>query len=295
MREHEISTVNMVVIGEFLWDCVVEEGGHVVETPAGAPYNFARHFRELKGETYLISAVGRDDDAKGMMKAFESADLRGELGYSDLPTGKAVVHAALDGSNCFEIVSPAAWDDISYSETMSLALSRSQAIYFGTLAQRSVISRETIRRLVCEAGDAKKLRVLDVNLRAPYDDPDVIRWSLAHADLVKYSRDEVMRLYEIVMGEPGDDSEALAKALFEKYGVSSVIESMDKLGAREWHSDGELAFVVAPDVDPVSTVGAGDAFLACYMVNRLANMDFWMALQQAVNYASSVVAGDKEA
>ena len=71
------------------------------------------------------------------------------------------------------------------------------AVCFGTLAQRSPASRETIHRALARTPPAC-LVVCDVNLRQQWYDREVLERSLAAANLVKLNDHEVLVLAEVL-------------------------------------------------------------------------------------------------
>ena len=93
------------------------------------------------------------------------------------------------------------------SQTLARLAARCDAVCFGTLGQRSSESGQTIRRFVA-ATPASALRIFDINLRPPHYSEDVIRESLALANVVKLNDDELPVLAAIC-GASGDESQAL--------------------------------------------------------------------------------------
>ena len=67
---------------------------------------------------------------------------------------------------------------------------RADAICFGSLAQRSLESRQTIQTLAAQTS-SKCVRVFDVNLRAPFYSGEVIQESLELATVMKMNDAEV--------------------------------------------------------------------------------------------------------
>lgn len=276
---------DILVPGEILWDCCEQE-----RNLAGAPFNFAKHIHRLGAAPFFVSAVGNDDDGDQIMLRLAGMQIPNELSVSGCKTGICKVTRSPSGENQYDLLKPAAWDDITISSAVLQAADAANAIYFGTLAQRDMASRAAIQQLVTGCF-VDKQKVLDVNLRPPYDDEAVIRWSVEHCDILKYSAEEKLRLSYALFGQRIDDAQVIAVRCMDTYGVSIVVETLGKRGAQAWSSSGENAYADAPEVKAVSTVGAGDAFIAAFYVATLRGMPLNGALQYAVNYASRVVAG----
>ena len=183
-----------------------------------------------------------------------------------LPTGFVSVSVVADGIPSYDIEQPAAWDAIELAEGVFERAEAARAIVFGSLAQRSPGSRETIRRL----WQADALQVFDVNLRPPFEDREVVRDSLAAADIVKLNEAELGRLAGW-FGCPADARRA-AEALAERFGCATVCVTRGAEGAallREGRWTEHAGFAV----EVRDTVGSGDAFLAALLAGLLSGDD----------------------
>ena len=183
-----------------------------------------------------------------------------------VPTGVVEVTVRPDGQPVYSIASPAAWDRIQATPAAESAIRNAQAVCFGTLCQRDPVSRAAIRALVAGAGPGC-LRVLDVNVRAPFFSDEVARWSIAHADLVKISEEE-LDLVAHALGIAGLAAETLAeieacgrRLLAANPALAALSITMGPRGS---------LLLTAKDADyhpgfPIEvadTVGAGDAYTA---------------------------------
>src|SRR5262249_47557819 len=147
--------------------------------PGGAPFNFTFHCHQLGHASVIVSRVGTDDLGR------EVRDVLVRLGLSDTflqaddahPTGTVQVDLDQGGQPTFTITPNVAWDHLAWEEDLEGLLSRAQAVCFGTLAQRHVVSRATIQRALQAVRNA--LIVCDINLRQHYYDREVIEASLS--------------------------------------------------------------------------------------------------------------------
>jgi fructokinase len=167
------------------------------------------------------------------------------------------------GDPTYEILEPAAWDVIAPAPALITRAMDARAIVFGTLAQRHPTSRATIQRL----WDAPALMVLDVNLRAPYEDREIVRQSLERADVVKISDSELARAAEWF--DFGGSERESVTALAESFSCSVVCVTRGSEGAGLWH-DGKWSEHPGFKVEVRDTVGSGDAFLAVLLAGLLA-------------------------
>ena len=124
----------IVGIGEILWD-LLPAGKQL----GGAPANFACHAHALSASARLISRVGEDPAGQEIISRLVGFGLPTDTIGVDAtaPTGTVSVEIAADGQPRYIIHENVAWDRIEASAEMLAAVNRADAIYFGTLAQRT--------------------------------------------------------------------------------------------------------------------------------------------------------------
>jgi fructokinase len=217
----------------------------------------------------MISAVGRDarGDAALARLAATGVDCSAIARLEDKPTG--VVRVSVDDAGLpgYDVAVGSAWDGIPWSGAVERAAERADAICYGTLAQRSPVSRATIRRAL-GATRASAWRLFDVNLRQSYYDADVLVESLDLANAVKLNEDElpvVARMCGLDKGTPIDQLRALCK----RFELRLAALTRGSCGSLLVTSDG-VSESPAPRTQIADTVGAGDAFAATLLVGMLA-------------------------
>ena len=253
----------VVSVGEVLWD-LLPEGALM----GGAPANVSIHARALGADARLVSRVGRDALGDEIVRRFEDRGFPIDtIQRSDTaPTGTVDVKVDSAGQPHFTIRENAAWDMIEANETALAAVRGADAICFGSLAQRSEVSRKSIHALV-SVTEAKALRIFDVNLRPPFIARPVIESSLAVASVLKLNDAEVPVLGEI-FGLPTASDEAFAAALAERFNLSVIACTRGARGSIIWTRDYISTHPGIP-VQVRDTVGAGDAFTAALMLGLL--------------------------
>src|SRR3982074_2096458 len=169
---------NVIGVGEVLWDLLLT-GPQL----GGAPTNFAYHAHALGSQAQVITRVGKDDSGREIIRRFHEMGLPETTIQIDetVPTGTAKVALSGAGLAHFTIQENVAWDFLApNSDALALA-AEAHAICFGSLAQRSAVSRNSIQKLV-GAAPAKALRVFDINLRQQFYSQEVIERSLQLAN-----------------------------------------------------------------------------------------------------------------
>jgi len=249
----------VLCVGEVLWDSM--PSGLFL---GGAPYNVAYHLAMLGVKAGLVSRVGDDLLGREALRRLDAGgvDSRNVQIDRSLPTGFVRVTVDASGVPEFEIVHPAAWDRIEMTDDLRSAAAGARAVVFGSLAQRDEVSRRTIRELVSEAS----LAVLDVNLRPPWVDREVITDSMRLAGIVKMNEDELRKIGDW-FGWSREPREAVP-ALAEMFGCSTVCVTRGARGATLWNG-GVWSEHPGVPVEVRDTVGSGDAFLAALLAGLL--------------------------
>lgn len=276
---NEVFTI--VGLGELLWD-LFPDGPRF----GGAPANFACHAAALGANAYLASSIGRDELGRKGQDALRAHGVHADcVAVCDAaPTGTVAVTLDAAGKAQFRFAADVAWDHLQWSEPLERLAEGCAAVCFGTLAQRSEISRQTIRRFVLATPPAA-LRIFDINLRAPYYDENTIRESLALANILKLNDDE-LPIVASWCGMSGTDTQVLSQ-LAEQFELDVVALTRGPHGALLWRR-GEISDAGGLPVVVRDTVGAGDAFTAALAIGLLRNDSLDVINQRACQVAAHV-------
>ena len=269
----------VVGIGELLWD-MLPTG----KKAGGAPINFVYHASRLGAEGYAISAIGDDMLGKEIIEELDRYHIQHLIEKVPYPTGTVKVGLTEEGIPSYTISERVAWDHIiATSNAVDLA-EQADAICFGTLAQRSAQSRETIQAISSfEPTDA--YRLFDINLRQRYYSKELIEESFYLANVLKANDREFAVLKEL-FGLIGSEKEA-ARWFIEKYNLRMFVltagASHSTIYTRE-----EISTLPTQPVQVVDTIGAGDAFSAALVIALLKGKSLEEAHLEAVKCAAFV-------
>lgn len=276
--------------GEILWDCL-PSGKHV----GGAPFNVAAHLAQLGASVALISAIGRDPLGDEILQV--ARDKKVNIDFVSrvrigLPTGTVIATLDEKGNATYELVQPAAWDEIKVSAKALTAVAKARALTFGSLTGRSPYNLEQLDRLLQVMGP---LKFFDVNLRPPFVDPPLVIDLAKRADVIKLNDGEVGKLAAwLQTGEAGHNTphtpDEIAQAcatIADATNVSRICVTLAEEGAALWDR-GNLVTAPAPKVTVKDTVGAGDAFMAGLMVGLTSGMDVRKVLGNACRLGAFV-------
>lgn len=290
----ESKAPQIVAVGELLWDLL--PGGARL---GGAPANFAVFCARLGNRSVLVSSLGNDeygDAARGQLVQ-PDLDLT-QLQRSDTyPTGTVEVTFSADNQPCYLISPGVAWDFIRLTPGLLATVGAADAICFETLPQRHEVSRSTIRSMV-EVAPRECVRVCDINIRMPDCSPEVIRWSVAHADIIKVSEEELPLTFSFLggLGLPTQQlaPETASRALLENFpDCKLVATTLGADGSMVTTREGVFRHKGFP-VKLVDTVGAGDAFTAGLLHAYLRGASP-LLMAQIGNLCGSFVAGQQGA
>ena len=131
------------------------------------------------------------------------------------------------GQPHYTIHQPAAWDFLELTDEWMRLAERADALCFGSLAQRSQESRQTIQTLAAQAS-SRCIRVFDVNLRTPFYSGEVIQESLELATVVKMNDAEVPRCLDC-WGLPAGDAEMWNSDEFSQERRTSEQQSAERV------------------------------------------------------------------
>ncbi|MDQ8185277.1 carbohydrate kinase [Pelagicoccus sp. SDUM812002] len=277
----ETNTKIIVTFGEVLWDCLPR--GLFL---GGAPLNVAYHAGRLGAKSYISSSVGKDFLGDEALRRIEASGIETDLlkKHPHFPTGVSV--ASLDdlGDATYEIVEKVAWDEIDVGDSDKSVLDSADAIVFGSLATRSPSNFELIKAIL---ESTKALKVCDVNLRPPYDDPDRALELSKFADVLKVNEDEL----SVLSGNGEAELLEQVQSLHRRTGVKVISVTLGKEGAVLW-KNGRFFSLPTEDVVVADTIGAGDSFTAALTIGILEKRRLEVCLKRALKLSSFVASAD---
>lgn len=246
-------------MGEALWD-VLPEGKKL----GGAPANFAYHVSQFGLPGVVVSAIGDDALGEEISENFKSKNLKHKLSVVPYPTGTVQVEIDEAGVPQYEIKENVAWDNIPFTSGLEKLASETKAVCFGSLAQRNIVSRETIMRFIdAIPASNKPLIVFDINLRQSFYNKEVICDSMKRCNILKIN-DEELVIISRMFGYPGIDLQDKCWILLGKYNLDMLILTCGINGSYVF-TPGNVSFQPTPEVKVADTVGAGDSFTAAFI------------------------------
>ncbi len=272
----------IVGLGEALWD-VLPEGKKL----GGAPANFAYHAGQFLGSdnTVAVSALGEDRLAEETIDSLREHGLNYLMPRVPYPTGTVQVTLDEQGIPTYDIKENVAWDNIPFSDEIQRVAANCRAVCFGSLAQRNVVSRETIQKFL-DATPADCMKIFDINLRQHFYTPEVIQESMRRCNVLKIN-DEELVLIGRMFGYPGLDMQNKCWLILGKYNLDMLVLTCGTNGSYVF-TPGQMSFQETPKVEVADTVGAGDSFTGSFCAAILSGKPVAEAHRLAVQVSAFV-------
>ena len=272
-------------IGEILWD-MFPDG----EQFGGAPANFVCHSQALGAPSLMVSCVGNDDLGRRALAFLREhgVDTSAVIQSEKRPTGTVEIELDAEGVAQFEFAPDVAWDALTWSEALARVADKADVVCYGTLGQRSEISKSAIQRFL-KVTRADCLRVFDLNLRQHFFTDALIRDSLEFANILKLNDEELLVL-SASCGLSGSET-AIMEQVRERYNLRLIALTRGPKGAILLTEDG-LSECDGFSVEVRDTVGAGDAFTAAMTLGLLLEHELDRINEHACRVAAFVCSQD---
>jgi fructokinase len=246
----------IVGLGELLWD-LLPAGKQL----GGAPANFAYHASMLGNTGITASRVGADDLGKEAIEHLTQLQLSTEYIQIDATakTGTVAVRLSQSGEPSYTITTDVAWDFLEWTTAWQELANKTDAVCFGSLAQRSPQSRETIRQFL-QNTSSNTLRVFDVNLRQSFYSPDLLAESFRLAHIAKLNENELREIGKERDIDAASDVE-IARQLLLEFDLQLLCVTRGDNGSL-LVTESETVEHPGYKVKVSDTIGSGDAFTA---------------------------------
>lgn len=269
----------VVVAGEALVDLVPQPHGELASLLGGGPFNTARALGRLGQAAAFIGRVSSDRLGRQIAEALaaDGVALDPRL-RTERPTSLAMAELDADGGASYRFYfGGTSAEQLEPRHALEVLPERVAALYVGGLGLVLEPLADAVEALVDRlAGTA--LVMVDPNVR-PAMIVDMPAYSarlqsvIRRADVVKVSEEDLQAL------SPGVSSLAAAQALLFE-GSRLVLLTLGAEGAIAFGSFGART-ALAPRVEVVDTIGAGDTFSGAWLAR-------WLQLERPLDDADAV-------
>lgn len=277
VNEENLVTSDLVCFGELLWD-IYEDGEKKM---GGAPFNVAA-IASMKGiDTTMITAAGPDELGEEIrIEASKKVNLLCQTSEHKTGTVKVILEK---GTPTFFIEKDAAYDYITFDDAIKDVCSGAKFFCFGTLAQRSNVSRETLKKILKVTNAVK---IYDFNYRESINQwESIFKESIEQTDILKVNEAELELLKSLY--KVSDDT--LVNTLIRQYRLQYIFVTRGDKGA-SLYSEKKVLHRAALKTDAKDTTGCGDAFTAGIVYSLSNNFDDERILECATKLAAKIAA-----
>ena len=284
----------IVGLGEILFDCLPDG-----KKLGGAPANFAYHASQFGLNGIAVSAIGNDADGEEIKQILKQQGANHHLETVDFPTGTVQVTLSGNGIPQYDICLGVAYDNIPWTPAVEEIAKNARAVCFGSLAQRTAVTRSTVQKFLDTMPQLGTLKVFDINLRQNWYSKEVIEESLRRCNVLKINDEEIIMVCKLLdLGNiEGVDpqNELLQPVSFEDqvrdliriYDLQMVVLTCGAFGSYVVTLD-DLSFQATPKVKVADTVGAGDSFTGSFVACVLKGKSIPEAHKTAVQVSAFV-------
>jgi len=267
-------------LGEALWD-VLPDGKKL----GGAPANFAYHAGQYGLSSIAISALGDDKLGDETAAELEAKGLNCLMPRVPYPTGTVQVELDNAGVPTYNIKENVAWDNIPFNDEIKQVAQSCRAVCFGSLAQRNVVSKQTIQAFL-DATPDDCLKVFDINLRQSFYTKEVLLESMRRCNVLKINDEELVQIGRL-FGYPRLDMSDKCWLLLGKYNLDILVLTCGVNGSYVF-APGNVSYQPTPQVQVADTVGAGDSFTGSFCAAVLRGLPIAEAHKLAVEVSAFV-------
>lgn len=272
----------VIGIGEVLWD-LLPEGKKI----GGAPANFVYHVSQFGLPGCVVSAVGEDKLGREILEIFEASGIVHNIDKVAFPTGTVEIEIDRAGIPKYDIKEDVAWDNIPFTAELEEIAKDTKAVCFGSLAQRSDVSRATICRFLdAIPAENDALIVFDINLRQRFYSKEIIRESMDRCNILKIN-DEELEIVSRMFDMDSMKAEDVCRRLMVDFNLRILILTCGVNGSYVFTREG-VSFLPTPEVEVADTVGAGDSFTAAFISGLLKGKSVAEAHKRAVETSAFV-------
>lgn len=280
MKTIDLNKKYCVGLGEILFD-VLPTGAQL----GGAPANFAYHAGQHGLHSVAVSAIGKDALGDEALRLLDEKNLKYVMPMVDYPTGTVQVTLDAEGVPAYDIKQGVAWDNIPFTDDIKEVAANTGAVCWGSLAQRSAASRDTIYKFL-DHTSSDCLKIFDINLRQHFYNKDIICESLRRCNVLKINDEELVTIGRL-FGYPGLDIENKCWLILGKYNLDMLVLTCGVNGSYVF-APGFSSFQETPKVEVVDTVGAGDSFTGTFCASILKGKSIAEAHKLAVEVSAYV-------
>jgi len=276
----ELLMERITAIGEILYDIYPE-----TKNLGGAPLNFLYHIHKFTDKGNIISRIGNDILGDNALHFIKGSGVSADYIQIDHlhPTGVTTVLLDEDKVPSFRIDKDRAYDFIeNNSEIEKLVEEETDCLYFGSLAQRNEVTRNTIQGLL-----GKRIKYFcDLNIRQKFYTEEIIIRSIKSANVLKINIDELKLINKIIFKKEYS-FETSTNDLIKNFKIELLAVTKGADGSTLFYKN-EIDECKNLSGEVEDTLGAGDAFASVLCIGYLRGWKLSRTNQLANEFAGEI-------
>jgi len=257
----------IIAIGETVYDIIFKDGKPITARAGGSMLNSSVSLGRLGLDVHFISEMGMDRIGEEIISFLRDNGVNTDLivRYSNRNTAVAV--AFLDELNNADYTF---YRDFPLERLTGLIIDMEadDIVLFGSFYALTSEIRSTLKKILVKAHEAGCIIIYDPNFRRPHlHELEILRpfiiENIRFADLVRGSDEDFQLVFGSAAGE-----EAYRSVSAE--GCNNLIYTANKNGV-EAYSQGIRMCYDVPEIEVVSSIGAGDSFNAGLIWSLISN------------------------
>ncbi len=272
---------NITAIGEILFDVYPDK-----KKLGGAPFNFIYHIINLTGRGNFVSKVGKDELGNEILEFLKAHNISTKFIQIENDRKTGVAKPILNERKVPEwvIEKERAYDFIENDSNLSkLITEETDCLYFGTLAQRGKVSRNTIQSYL--SNNIKHF--CDLNIRQNFYSKDILYESLKAADVLKLNLDELKLLDKELFNNEINLNDLPIKVI-DEFEIELLCLTKGEDGADLFRGSDKNSIKIPAD-KIIDTVGAGDAYASILCLGYLNNWELQKINELASKFANEII------
>lgn len=249
----------IVAFGEVVWDIL--PNGKVL---GGTPSNMVFRCNSFGEEGFLLSRIGDDELGRSALQRLKKLGISDENIQVDAEFQTGTVHVTFDENDdpAFNVTLDVAFDHIEFSaEALKLARN-ADCLFFGLLAQRYGISKNTIRELIKESPDS--IKFFDLKLVDQFFNTQIVENLLLNSHIVRLKEKEIPFISK-ELGLEGDNLEYFGTQLCQKFNLDLVLVTRGQNGVFAFEKNRGPFLDSGYCIKIKDKIGSGMAFSAGFL------------------------------
>ncbi|MBT3384933.1 MAG: hypothetical protein HN778_12675 [Prolixibacteraceae bacterium] len=267
----------IVAFGEVVWDIL--PNGKVL---GGTPSNMVFRCNSFGDEGFLLSRIGDDELGQAALQRLKELGISDENVQIDCEFSTGTVEVTFDENDepLFNVKVDVAFDHIEFSAEALKLVRNADCLFFGLLAQRYGISKNTIRELIKESPNS--INFFDLKLVEHFFNTEIVERLLLNSNIVRLKEKEIPFISK-ELDLNGNNLENFGLQFCQKFNLNLVLVTRGQNGVFAFEKNKGPFWDSGYQVRKKDNIGSGMAFSAGFLNYFLKGK----SIQEALNFGNA--------